>query len=63
MKDEAFQALDREIRKTVFYPYIFYKNFLNNPFYDKLRGDARFKKLVEREKHLYDEAMKKYGLQ
>jgi len=61
MKDEAFQELDKEIRKTVLYPYIFYQNFIHNPFYDSLRGDPRFQKLVEREKKLYDDAARKYG--
>ncbi len=61
MKDEAFQELDKEIRKTVLYPYIFYQNVIHNPFYDSLRGDPRFQELVEREKKLYDEAARKYG--
>jgi hypothetical protein len=61
MKDEAFQELDKEIRKTVLYPYIFYQNLIHNPFYDSLRGDPRFQKLVEREKKLYDDAARKYG--
>jgi hypothetical protein len=34
---------------------------LHNPFYDKLRGDPRFQKLIDREKILYDEAVKRFG--
>ena len=61
LKDEAFQALGQEIRKSRMVPYIFYQDFLHNPFYDKLRGDPRFPKLVEQEKKLYDDAIKRYG--
>ena len=61
MKDEAFQTIDKEIRGSVFSPYIFYQDLLHNTFYDSLRGDPRFHKLVEREKNLYDEAVKKYS--
>jgi serine/threonine protein kinase/tetratricopeptide (TPR) repeat protein len=61
MKDEAFRELDKEIRGSVFNPHIYYQDLIHNPFYEKLHGDPRFQKLVEREKKLYDEAMKKYG--
>lgn len=61
MKDEAFDCLDKEIRGTVFEPYIFYYELLNNPQYNNLRNDSRFQKLLDREKKLYDENMKKYG--
>jgi len=61
MKGEAFGGLDKEIRGSVLYPYIFYQDLLHNPFYDKLRGDLRFQKLVDREKRLYDEAVVKFG--
>jgi TolB-like protein/Tfp pilus assembly protein PilF len=61
MKDEAFRELDKEIRGTVFIPYIYYQDLIHNPFYDKLRDDARFEKLVAREKTLYDEALRKYA--
>ena len=61
MKDEALAALDLEIRGSVFNPYIYYQDLVHNPFYDKLRGDPRFEKLVAREKELYDEAVRKYG--
>jgi len=61
MKDDAFRELDKEIRGSLPYPYIFYEDLLHNPFYDKLRGDPRFQKLIDREKKLYDEAVKRFG--
>jgi serine/threonine protein kinase/Tfp pilus assembly protein PilF len=61
MNDEALRALAEEIRGTVFNPYLYYQDLVHNPFYDKLRGDPRFGKLVEREKKLYDQDLKKYG--
>jgi len=61
MKDEAFEELKKEIRGSVRIPYIFYQDFLHNPFYDKLRDDPRFPALVEREKKLYNKALNKYG--
>jgi len=61
MKDEALRELDKEIRGSLPIPYIFYQDFLHVPFYDSLREDPRFQKLVEREKNLYDEALKNYG--
>ncbi len=61
MNDEALRALAEEIRGTVFNPYLYYQNLVHNPFYDRLRGDPRFGKLVDREKKLYDRDLKKYG--
>jgi len=61
MKDEAIQHLPMEIRKSAAYPYIFYYDLLNNPFYDKLRDDPRFREIVKREKKLYEEHLDKYG--
>ena len=62
MTDEAIQFLDKEILKRQITPYIYYFDLMNNPFYDKLRDDPRFKKIVEREKSLYEEHAKKYGI-
>jgi serine/threonine-protein kinase len=61
MPNEAFRELDREIRGTTVYPYIFFQDLIHNPFYDKLRGDPRFKRLVAREKKLYDEAVRTFA--
>lgn len=62
MKDEAIKLLDEEILKREIIPYIYYFDLLNNPFYDNLRDDTRFKGIVQREKTLYEEHLKKYGI-
>jgi serine/threonine protein kinase len=61
MKDEAIQYLHMEIRKSASYPYIFYYDLRNNPFYANLRDDPRFKEIVKREKKLYEKHSEKYG--
>ncbi|MBA7658737.1 Serine/threonine-protein kinase PknD [subsurface metagenome] len=61
MKDEAIEHLNREIRGEVTVPYAYYYFLLNNPFYDNLRSDPRFKKIVKREKKFYDAELKKYS--
>jgi len=61
MKDEAIEQLNMEIRNKIRFPHIYYYLLLNNPFYDNLRGDPRFKKIIKREKKLYEEQFKKYG--
>jgi serine/threonine protein kinase/Tfp pilus assembly protein PilF len=61
MKDEAIESLNREIRGEARVPYVYYYFLLNNPFYDNLRNDSRFRKIVKREKRLYDSELKKYA--
>ncbi len=61
MTDEALEHLNKEIRGEVRVPYVYYYYLLNNPFYDNLRSDSRFKKVVKREKKLYEANLKKYG--
>jgi hypothetical protein len=61
MKDEVIQQLSQEIRGKVKFPHIQYQYLLHNPLYDNLRGDSRFKKIVKREKKLYEVDLKKYG--
>ena len=61
MKDEAIQHLNEEIRGRKKFPHIYYFHLLNNPLFDNLRGDSRFKSIVKREKKLYEEDLKKYG--
>ena len=61
MKDEALAHLDKEIRGEVRIPYAYYFYLLNNPFYDNLRDDSRFKRIVKRERKLYDAELKKYS--
>jgi len=61
MKDEALEYLNKEIRGEVRVPYVYYYFLLNSPFYDNLRKDSRFKKVVKRERKLYEKNLKKYG--
>ncbi len=63
MKDEAIDLLDAEILKREIIPYIYYLDLLNNPFYDNLRDDPRFKKMVAREKKLYEEASRRFWIE
>jgi serine/threonine protein kinase/tetratricopeptide (TPR) repeat protein len=62
MSDEAFQALQKEIRGTETTPYIYYPYLLHNLFYDRLRSDPRFYELLARERKLHDEYVAKYGV-
>jgi serine/threonine protein kinase/Tfp pilus assembly protein PilF len=58
MNDEAIQIMQKYIDGGGFYPYL---NLVNNPFYDKLRDDPRFKKIVAQSKEKYEEFSRKYG--
>lgn len=60
MKEEAIKELNNEIRKTVFAPYIFYYDLINNPFYKDLMTEKEFQELINREKKLYEENVEKY---
>ena len=61
MNAQATRELEREIRGTVSYPYIYYMDLLNNPHYASLRSDPRFQEILQREKELFDEQMKMFG--
>jgi serine/threonine protein kinase/Tfp pilus assembly protein PilF len=54
MKDKAFELLENNIE-------IKYLRLKNNPFYDNLRNDPRFQKVLSKAKKLYEERMRKYG--
>ena len=64
MKEKAIKYIKEginkgfEYRKEYLYPYLFLKN---NPFYDNLRGDPRFKEIIRKEKKKYEERLIKYG--
>ena len=64
MKDEAIENIKKGIdtgfrdRKEYLSTYLV---LINNPFYESLYGDPRFKEIVEREKKKYDERLKRYG--
>jgi TolB-like protein/Tfp pilus assembly protein PilF len=64
MKDKAIENIKKGIdtgfrdRKEYYYTYLV---LINNPFYESLHDDPRFKEIVEREKKKYDERLEKYG--
>jgi tetratricopeptide (TPR) repeat protein len=62
-KEQAIRLLDEEILKRNITPYIYYLDLLNNPFYDNLRDNPRFNAMVQREKSLYEEHKKQYGIE
>jgi pentatricopeptide repeat protein len=64
MKDEAIENIKKGIDigfldvQEYLYTYLVLKN---NPNYESLRDDPRFKEIVESEKKKYDERLKRYG--
>jgi tetratricopeptide (TPR) repeat protein len=58
MRDEAIDIMQKTISEGNIYPYL---SLIHNPFYDKLRGDPRFEKIVAQAKKTYEERLKKYG--
>ncbi|MCK4859326.1 MAG: tetratricopeptide repeat protein, partial [Candidatus Omnitrophica bacterium] len=64
MRDEAIEnikkGIDTGFREAQEYLYT-YLVLKNNPFYESLHDDPRFKEIVEREKKKYDERLKRYG--
>jgi eukaryotic-like serine/threonine-protein kinase len=58
MKDEAIDLMQKSISEGAFYPYL---SLINNPYYDNLRNDPRFKKIVTQAKKTHDEFERKYG--
>jgi hypothetical protein len=60
MNDEAIDGLRSEIRGSATFPYCYYFNLLNDPFYRKLHGDPRFDEILRVEHRLYDNLMDRY---
>ncbi|TET75444.1 MAG: tetratricopeptide repeat protein, partial [Candidatus Aminicenantes bacterium] len=64
MKDEAIENIKKGIdtgfreSQEYLYTYLFLKN---NPSYENLDDDPRFKEIVESEKKKYDERLERYG--
>ena len=58
MKDEAIDFMQKSLSKGGFYSYL---SLTNNPFYDNLRGDPRFERIVAQAKKKYEEWSEKYG--
>jgi TolB-like protein/predicted Ser/Thr protein kinase len=61
MNDEAFAALDKEIRGTTAWPYCFYYDLLNGPLFQNLHTDPRYQKLLEREAAVLEDCVQRYG--
>ncbi len=61
MNDEAFAALDTEIRGTTAWPYCFYYDLLNGPLYENLHADPRYQKLLEREAAVLEDCIQRYS--
>ena len=57
MKDEAIKRL-KEYTKESKRPQ--YLDLKHNPFFDNLRDDPRFQKIVKKEKQKYEDLIKKY---
>jgi tetratricopeptide (TPR) repeat protein len=64
MNDEAIEnikkGIDLGFRELQDYLYT-YLVLINNPFYESLEDDSRFKEIVENEKKKYDERLERYG--
>ncbi|NIO47907.1 MAG: protein kinase [Candidatus Aminicenantes bacterium] len=64
MKDKAIEnikiGIDTGFRELKEYRYT-YQVLINNPFYESLHDDPRFKEIVDREKKKYDERLERYG--
>ncbi len=64
MKDEAIENIKKGIdtgfleAQEYLYTYLFLKN---NPSYESLDDDRRFKEIVESEKKIYDERLRRHG--
>jgi tetratricopeptide (TPR) repeat protein len=57
-KEEALALLENPPKPI---PRCRYFDLLCNPFYEKLRTEARFQTLLEKQKRLYEERLAKYG--
>ena len=64
MKDEAIQnieyAIAKGLEKTKSYPY-HYRYLTKNPFYESLRNDPRFQKIVRKREERYKDNLRKFG--
>ena len=64
MKEEAIQnielAIEIGLEKVKTHPY-HYRYLMKNPFYDNLRDDLRFQRIVEKQEDWYRENLRKFG--
>ena len=62
MKDEAIRHIKDIIQYDRRYSYrYYYLSLINNPFYNNLLNDSRFKDIVEEQRLIYEERVEKYG--
>jgi len=58
MKQEATRILNKLAKDGYDFHYI---RLINNPFFNNLRDEPRFKEIVEKAKQVYEERVRKYG--
>ncbi len=58
LKEEALQAMQKDISEGTLYPYL---RLVNDPCFKNLRGDRRFEQIVARAKQSHEELLRKYG--
>jgi TolB-like protein len=58
MKDKAIASLQQNIKEGKYRQYLY---ILNNPFFDNLRSDVRFQYIINQQKAIYEERLKKYN--
>jgi tetratricopeptide (TPR) repeat protein len=63
MTDEAIDYIKRAIegfQQSASYSYL---SLVDNPFFDSLRNDTRFKEIVKEQNSIYEEKLKKYSIE
>jgi serine/threonine protein kinase/Tfp pilus assembly protein PilF len=61
MKEEAIQYIEGEMKKDYEHHDYSYISLLNSPFYDRLRDDTRFQKILKRAEQKYEERLNRFG--
>jgi tetratricopeptide (TPR) repeat protein len=61
MKDEAIKDIAEETQKDYEHFQYTYLPLMNNHFYDNLRDDPRFQKILKAQKKRYEDRLKKFG--
>ena len=57
MKKEAVRTLNQLEKKDFDFHYL---ELINDPFFDNLRDEPRFKEIVEKARRVYEERLEKY---
>ncbi len=61
MNDKAIKYIDEQTRKGFGHFQYLYLPLMNSAFYQRIRDDARFEDIAEKQKKKYEERLKKYG--